>query len=182
MYHFYVLFTLLTVFTLTVILSFKWIGRISPMTAMVLTSYLGMSIGLTIGVLFGFTFQSNIFETTLISMAIAATAGLLYGLIHGAITAIEGFMAGIMGGMMGAMLGVMASPEDGLAFTNLFMIITIFILILLVIFTSSRGEVYSGNKWLIKPLLLFFFILVYLWLGDQLVNATFVKDFHDHHH
>ncbi|WP_394237609.1 plastocyanin/azurin family copper-binding protein [Niallia oryzisoli] len=159
-------------FVIASIMSYNYKSRLKVMSGMILSMSIGTSVGLTVGILLGSLYQGNLFYSTLYSILGGILAGTICGLIFGVIPSLEGFMGGLMGGMMGAMLGEMIPNSQSIIMINLFLTLSVSTLFLFpILLEPSENRVGIHNKkWFLKPFFVFFFLLVYLFSGNQLNN------------
>jgi uncharacterized cupredoxin-like copper-binding protein len=155
------------------LMSFAYRTTIPSMTGMMAAMGIGMSSGLTMGVLLGVTLQGNLLISTILSMAIGMIAGLLVGLPICTLSVLDGISAGVMGGMMGAMLGEMIPLEDAIVLIKILLNFSFFItFIILILFLKNKEKDERINKrWLLRPILTFF-ILLLLFIGIDQINFS----------
>ncbi|MFJ7935615.1 plastocyanin/azurin family copper-binding protein [Sporosarcina sp. NPDC096371] len=167
------IFVSLILFTLlVVILATMWKTKLRPMQGMMISMFFGMNMGLTAGVLLGVIYQGNLFLSTILSITIGVLAGSLCGLCFGILSVLEGFMAGLMGGMMGAMLGEMIRVEQSIHLIQLFLFLSLCTIFIMVILKTPRNSRIHSKRWLVKPIVLFGFIGVYIVGGHSFVEKV----------
>lgn len=154
---------------ISIFLSHHYKSRLTGMAGMIIAMFAGMNIGLTSGVFLGTLYQGNLYLSTMIAVSIGAVSGAACGMSLGILSSIEGFMAGLMGGMMGAMLGEMLTPQQSLVFINIFLTLSLSSLFLFKILPKPSTANYPGS--LLKPILTFIFLSVYLLYGSHLGKA-----------
>ncbi|WLR53777.1 hypothetical protein LC048_14780 [Mesobacillus subterraneus] len=167
LYNTYVFFTLAAVILISILLVLRHKTQITFMNGMIISMFLGMNIGLTGGILLGTVFRGDLYMSTILSLLLGAAAGTIIGTLFSAAATIEGFMSGIMGGMMGAMLGEMLLPEKSLILINIFLTISLAALFLFKILPKNESSI-TTKKYLIRPILTFILLVIYLYLGSQL--------------
>ncbi|MBT2678266.1 hypothetical protein J7E38_04590 [Bacillus sp. ISL-35] len=170
----FVFFTLSAALLVSIILIRRNRVRLSGMSGMIISMYIGMNIGLTSGILLGTVYRGDLFISTVLSMLIGAASGCILGVFFNTISSIEGLMSGIMGGMMGAMLGEMLLPEKSHIMINIFLTITLSALFLFKILLANSSTI-NSLKDIIKPAIFFVLLAVYL-LSGSLLGFQWVAD------
>ena len=168
-FNLFVFGTLIFVSLVSMILTHHYKSRLTGMTGMIIAMFAGMNIGLTSGVFLGTLYQGNLYLSTMIAVLIGAACGAACGMNLGTLSSIEGFMSGLMGGMMGAMLGEMITPQQSIVFINIFLTLSLSSLLLFKILPKQSAPYYSES--LLKPILTFILLSVYLLYGSHLGKA-----------
>lgn len=169
-YELYILGSLGLLTCIVAILAIIWKNKFRKMQGMVISMFFGMNVGLTAGVLLGVTFQGNLYYSTILSMVIDILAGAFSGFTFGILPVLEGIMAGLMGGMMGAMLGEMINMDESINLIQIFLLLSTSTIFLMVILKTPSKSKLKTKRWLLKPLLLAFFIAMYLITGHSLAK------------
>lgn len=169
-YQLFVLISLALLTMVVVAMGIIWRKQFRTMHGMIISMFFGMNVGLTVGILIGVTYQGNLFYSTILSLAIGVLAGSVCGLCFGLLSVLEGLMAGLMGGMMGAMLGEMIRVEQSFSLIQLFLIFSGCTIFVMGILKNPKDAQVSTKRWLLKPVVLFILLGVYIIVGNSLAE------------
>src|SRR5690625_2436820 len=169
-YGLFVLSSLGLLSIVVVTLVILWRNKLQKMQGLAISMFFGMNVGLTAGVLLGVTYQGDLYLSTILSMLIGILAGALCGLCFGLLAVLEGVMAGLMGGMMGAMLGEVINMHESTNLIQIFLFLSISTIFLIVILKTPENRKLKNKIWVLKPILLAFFIMIYMITGHSLAK------------